>query len=214
MKKIDSKKLYDLLYKEFVSKNDNAYNISCVKHENGCLYASDAHILAKVEYDYPPEMDGKAFDINGNQIAPKVNYDAVIPAKSGYDHYLTDEEVNNIKIAAKKVYRVGKGNFKAVIDIGLPHMNKGEKMFIITFKAAYLNSAFKLFNIIGDNPKIRICNSHTPIIIFEGIKSDTIILCMPTLSDVNEDTRVYPKFTIQDAIKYEKPQKEKKVWYE
>ncbi len=214
MKEIDSKKLYSLLYKDFINKKDDTYNISCVKHENGYLYASDAHILAKIEYGYPDNMEGKAIDVNGNEMKPMVDYNAVIPKKNESDHYLSDEEIGNLRVAAKKVYRIGKGNFKAVIDLGLPRADKWDGEFIVTFKAAYLNAAFKLFDILKDNPKIRVCDSYTPLIIFESEKNDTIVLCMSVLSEADENKRVYPTFTVQEAIEYIKPNKETVAWYE
>lgn len=208
MKEIDPKKLYSLLYRDFTNKKDDTYNISCVKHESGYLYASDAHILAKVKYDYPENMEGKAIDANGNEMIPMVNYESAIPEKSESDRYLSDEEIDNLRVAAKKVYRIGKGNFKAVIDLGLPHADKWDGEFIVTFKAAYLNSAFKLFDILKDKPKIRIYDSYTHLIIFESTKNDTIVLCMSILSEVDKDKRVYPTFTVQEVIEYIKPNKE------
>ena len=211
-KKTEIAKIYDLLYKRFVSKRDENYMLSHIAHINGFLYASNGHILAKVRVNYPKEREGMAFSETGSSEKSTINYEKTIPKKRYGDIYLPDEEVENLKIAAKKVWRTRIDNKKVVINIGLPEVCYDYKMCYMTFRAEYLHSAFRLFDIRKEFPKIQISASKVMV-----LESETItVLIMPVMAAVEEDDPFFIALTIQEAMNFKNKPKNVRdlAWYE
>jgi hypothetical protein len=210
--KTEIAKIYDLLFKRFVSNKNDNYMLSHVAHKNGFLYASNGHILAKVKADYPAERDGRAFSETGSSEKSTVNYEKIIPKKRDGDIYLSDEEVKNLKVASKNVWRTRIDEKKVVINIGLPEVYYDYKMCYMTFRAEYLHSAFRLFDIRKEFPKIRISVSKVM-----ALESETItVLIMPVMACIEEDDNFFYMLTIQEAINFKNKPKNIRdlAWYE
>jgi len=203
-------KIYDLLYKRFVGKRDDNYMLSHIAHENGFLYASNGHILAKVMVNYPEERDGRAFSETGSSEKSTINYEKTIPEERYGDIYLPDEEIKNLIAAVRNTWRTKIDNKKIVINIGLPKVNYKNADCYITFRAEYLHSAFRLFDIRKEFPKIRISWSMV-------MESETItVLIMPVMFPIKEDDNFFYMLTIQEAIEFKNQPKNIRdlAWYE
>ena len=210
--KTEIAKIYDLLFKRFVSKRDDNYMLSHIAHENGFLYASNGHILAKVKAEYPLEREGKTFRNTGSFEKSTVNYEKTIPKKRDGDIYLSDEEVERLKVASKNVWRTKIDEKKVVINIGLPEIYYDYKMCYMTFRAEYLYSAFRLFDIRKEAPKIRISESKVMV-----LESGTVtVLIMPVMACIEEDDPFFIALTIQEAMNFKNKPKNVRdlAWYE
>lgn len=212
--KTETAKIYDLLYKRFVSKRDDNYMLSHIAHERGFMYASNGHILAKVKADYPAEREGWAFSETGSSEKSTVNYEKTIPKKRDGDIYLSDEEVERLKVASKNVWRTRIDEKKVVINIGLPEIYYDYKMCYMTFRAEYLNAAFKLFEIRKEMPKLRISISN--VMEMKSENEDIIVLIMPVMFPIKEDGNFFYMLTIQEAIEFKNKPKNVRdlAWYE
>ena len=205
-------KIYDLLYKRFVGKRDDNYMLSHIAHENGFLYASNGHILAKVMVNYPEERDGRAFSETGSSEKSTINYEKTIPEERYGDIYLPDEEIKNLIAAVRNTWRTKIDNKKIVINIGLPKVNYKNADCYITFRAEYLHSAFRLFDIRKEAPGIRISESKVMT-----LESETItILIMPVMACIEEDDPFFTALTVQEAIEFKNKPKNVRdlAWYE
>ena len=205
-------KIYDLLYKRFVGKRDDNYMLSHIAHENGFLYASNGHILAKVMVNYPEERDGRAFSETGSSEKSTINYEKTIPEERYGDIYLPDEEIKNLIAAVRNTWRTKIDNKKIVINIGLPKVNYKNADCYITFRAEYLHSAFRLFDIRKEFPKIRISWSNVMV-----LESETItVLIMPVMACIEEDDPFFTALTVQEAINFKNKPKNIRdlAWYE
>lgn len=211
--KTETAKIYDLLYKRFVGKRDDNYMLSHIAHENGFLYASNGHILAKVKVDYPAEREGRAFSETGSSEKSTINYKKTIPEGRYGDIYLpADEEVERLKVASKNVWRTRIDEKKVVINIGLPAFYYDYQYCYMTFRAEYLDAAFRLFDIRKEFPKIRISASKVM-----ALESETItVLIMPVMAPVKEDCHFFHILTIQEAIEFKNKPKNVRdlAWYE
>lgn len=210
--KTETAKIYDLLFKRFVSKRDDDFMLSHIAHENGFLYASNGHILAKVKADYPAEREGRAFSETGSSEKSTVPYEGTIPPNREGDVYLPEEKVINLTAAAKNTWRTKIDGKKVVINIGLPEVYYDYKMCYMTFRAEYLHSAFRLFDIRKEFPKIRISASKVM-----ALESETItVLIMPVMAPVKEDCPFFHILTIQEAIEFKNKPKNVRdlAWYE
>ena len=212
--KTEIAKIYDLLFKRFVSNKNDNYMLSHVAHKNGFLYASNRYILAKVKADYPAEREGRAFSETGSSEKSTVNYEKTIPKKRDGDIYLSDEEVKNLKVASKNVWRTKIDGKKVVINIGLPEKYYDYKMCNMTFRAEYLNAAFKLFEIRKKMPKLRISISN--VMEMKSENEDIIVLIMPVMFPIKEDDNFFYMLTIQEAIEFKNQPKNIRdlAWYE
>lgn len=211
---MDLKKLYNLLYKDFAPEKQINEALKSVKHENGKMYASDGHILAVVECGYPEEREGKAYRKNGDlELGNRVRYESVIPGKHTDDISFTDR-IDDLRAAVKKVYRLGKGKNKAVIDLGLTGENADGYPVRITFKASYLHSAFQLFDLLKEEFTMRI-SSKRYIMMIESLYSESKVLIMAVWVPMDPELQTRPMFTIEEALNY-KPEvsSTNKAWYE
>ena len=207
--KSETAKIYDLLFKRFVGKISDRYMLAHIAHENGFLYASNGHILAKVKMDYPKEREGKTFRNTGSFEKSTVNYEKTIPIKRDGDYYISSEEVERIKTAARKVWRTKINGQKVVINIGLPTFYYDYQDCYMTFRAEYLDAAFRLFEIRNELPAIRISTSTVMV-----LESETItVLIMPVMVAVTGNNCIFPMLTVQEAIDFKK-QERNKFWYE
>lgn len=211
---MDLKKLYNLLYKDFAPEKQINEALESVKHENGKIYASNGHILAVVECGYPEEREGKAYRKNGEEQHNRVRYERVIPGKYEDDISFTDR-IDDLRAAVKKVYRLGKGKDKAVIDLGLTGENADGDPVRVTFQASYLHSAFQLFDLLKEEFTIRICSETYRGMMIESLFSDSKVLIMPVWVPMDPNLRTRPMFTIEEALNY-KPEvsSTNKAWYE
>jgi len=210
--KTETAKIYDLLYKRFVSKRDDNYMLSHIAHERGFLYASNGHILAKVKVDYPAEREGRAFSETGSSEKSTVPYERTIPPNREKDIYLSDEEVERLKVASKNVWRTRIDEKKVVINIGLPAFYYDYQYCYMTFRAEYLDAAFRLFDIRKEFPKIRISASKVMV-----LESETItVLIMPVMACIEEDDPFFIALTIQEAMNFKNKPKNVRdlAWYE
>ena len=210
--KTETAKIYDLLFKRFVSKRDDNYMLSHIAHENGFLYASNGHILAKVKADYQAEREGRAFSKTGSSEKSTVPYEGTIPLNREGDVYLPEEKVKDLMAAAKNTWRTKIDGKKVVINIGLPEVYYDYKMCYMTFRAEYLHSAFRLFDIRKEAPGIRISESKVMT-----LESETItILIMPVMACIKEDDPFFTALTIQEAIEFKNQPKNIRdlAWYE
>jgi hypothetical protein len=212
--KSETAKIYDLLFKRFVSKRDDNYMLSHIAHENGFLYASNGHILAKVKADYPAEREGRAFSETGSSEKSTVPYEGTIPLNREGDIYLPEEEVKNLKVASKNVWRTKIDGKKVVINIGLSEVYYDYKMCYMTFRAEYLHSAFRLFEIRKEMPKLRISISN--VMEMKSENEDIIVLIMPVMFPIKEDNNFFYMLTIQEAIEFKNKPKNIRdlAWYE
>jgi hypothetical protein len=210
--KTETAKIYDLLFKRFVSKRDDNYMLSHIAHVGGFLYASNGHILAKVKMDYPEEREGRTFSETGSSEKSTVNYEGTIPLNREGDIYLPEEKVKDLMAAAKNTWRTKIDGKKVVINIGLPEVYYDYKMCYMTFRAEYLHSAFRLFDIRKEFPKIRISVSKVM-----ALESETItVLIMPVMFPIKEDGNFFYMLTIQEAINFKNQPKNIRdlAWYE
>jgi hypothetical protein len=210
---MDLKKLYNLLYKDFAPEKQISAALKSVKHENGKLYASDGHILAVVECGYPEEREGKAYRRNGDpEPGNNVRYESVIPAKYTDDISFTDR-IDDLRAAVKKVYRLGKGENKAVIDLGLTGENADGDPVRVTFQASQLHAAFQLFDLLKEEFTIRISSKRCMMI--ESLYSESKVLIMAVWTPMDPELQTRPMFTIEEALNY-KPEvsSTNKAWYE
>ena len=212
--KTETAKIYDLLFKHFVSKEKDNYMLAHVAHENGFLYASNGHILAKVKMDYPEEREGRTFSVTGSSEKSTVNYEGTIPKKREGDIYIPEEKVKDLIAAAKNTYRTKVDGKKVVVNIGLPETYYGYKICNMTFRAEYLNAAFKLFEIRKEIPKIRISISN--VMEMKSDSDDITVLIMPVMCPVKEDDRDFHMLSIQEAIEFKNQPKNVRdlAWYE
>lgn len=212
---MDLKKLYNLLYKDFAPEKQIHESLESVKHENGKLYASNGHILAVVECGYPEEREGKAYRKNG-ELEPgnRVRYESVIPGKYTDDISFTDR-IDDLRAAVKKVYRLGKGKDKAVIDLGLTGENSVGDPVRVAFQASYLHSAFRLFGLLKEEFTIRVSSGTYRGMMIESLFSDSKVLIMAVWVPMDPELQTRPMFTIEEALNYKPEVKsENKAWYE
>lgn len=213
---MDLKKLYALLYKDFAPEKQPSIVLASVKHENGKIYASDGHILAVVECDYPEEREGKAYRKDG-ELEPgnRVRYESVIPRKYTDDISFTDR-IDDLRAAAKKVYRLGKGMDKAAIDLGIVGENADGDPVRVAFQASYLHSAFRLFDLLKEEFTMRVSGSGTYwCMMLESLLSESKVLISPVWMPINPGLQTRPMFTIEEALNYKPEVKsENKAWYE
>ena len=210
--KTEIAKIYDLLFKRFVSKRDDNYMLSHIAHENGFLYASNGHILAKVKADYPAEREGRAFSETGSSEKSTVPYEGTIPLNREGDVYLPEEKVKDLMAAAKNTWRTKIDGKKVVINIGLPKVYYDYQDCYMTFRAEYLHSAFRLFDIRKEAPKIRISESEVMV-----LESGTVtVLIMPVMACIEEDNPFFIALTIQEAMNFKNKPKNVRdlAWYE
>ena len=212
--KTETAKIYDLLFKHFVSKRKDNYMLAHVAHENGFLYASNGHILAKVKMEYPEEREGRAFSKTGSSEKSTVPYEGTIPLNREGDVYLPEEKVKDLMAAAKNTWRTKIDGKKVVINIGLPEKYYDYKMCNMTFRAEYLNAAFKLFEIRKKMPKLRISISN--VMEMKSENEDIIVLIMPVMFPIKEDDNFFYMLTIQEAIEFKNKPKNVRdlAWYE
>lgn len=208
--KIETTKIYDLLYKRFVGKYKDDLRFACVKHKDGFLYASNNRILARVKADYPSEREDRSFIRSGGEEANNIDYELPIPKRRDDDFYLSDDYVKTLKAAVRNIGRTRINGMKVVIDIGHPTVYYEDKDCHLTFLPYYLLSAFRLFDIKKETPRIRISGSK--IMAIESDTGATTALIMPIMLPVDEGERQYYLLTVQEAIDY-KNLKEK-AWYE
>ena len=149
MKAINEKKLYDLLYKSFVCKDNE--RLSGVFHENGHLYASNGHIISRIKYNYPPEKEGISINKDGNKIDKPAKYEDFITDPSLYGEIIDIDTVEKLKIGAKKLRRIRRKDFEPIIDTGLTPIFDDYCNKIIAYRAVYLKAAFDLFNTIKED---------------------------------------------------------------
>lgn len=212
---MDLKKLYNLLYKDFAPEKQINKDLESVKHENGKLYASNGHILAVVECGYPEEREGKAYRKNG-ELEPgnRVKYESVIPGKYEDDISFTDR-IDDLRAAVKKVYRLGKGEDKAVIDLGITGENADGDPVRVAFQASHLHSAFQLFDLLKEEFTMRISSGTYRGMMIESLFSDSKVLIMPVWVPIDPELQTRPMFTIEEALNYKPEVKsENKAWYE
>ena len=212
---MDLKKLYNLLYKDFAPEKQISAALKSVKHENGKIYASDGHILAVVECGYPEEREGKAYRKNG-ELEPgnRVRYESVIPGKYEDDISFTDR-IDDLRAAVKKVYRLGKGKYKAVIDLGLTGENEDGDPVRVTFQASYLHSTFQLFDLLKEEFTMRVSSGTYRGMMIESLFSDSKVLISPVWVPLNPELQTRPMFTIEEALNYKPEVKsENRAWYE
>ncbi len=210
--KTETAKIYDLLYKRFVGKRDDNYMLSHIAHERGFLYASNGHILTKVKVDYPAEREGRAFSETGSSEKSTVNYEKTIPKKRDGDIYLSDEGVERLKVASKNVWRTRIDKKKVVINIGLPAFYYDYQYCYMTFRAEYLDAAFRLFDIRKEIPIIQISASKVMV-----LESETItVLIMPAMVCIEKDDPFFTALTVQEAINFKNKPKNIRdlAWYE
>jgi len=208
----ETAKIYDLLYRSFVGKYKDDLRFACVKHKDGFLYASNNRVLAKVKAGYPPEREGRAFTKRGGEEVNNIDYELPIPKRRDDDFYLSDDDVKAIKAATRNIGRTRLNGMKVVIDIGRPTVYYEHKDCHLTFLPYYLLSAFRLFDIKKETPRIRISNSIVMV-----IESDTGVvtaLIMPVMLPVDEGERQYHLLTVQEAIEYKKQGSKWMAWYE
>lgn len=212
---MDLKKLYALLYKDFAPEKQINKALESVKHENGKLYASNAHTLAVVECGYPADREGKAFRKNGElETGNRVRYESVIPGKHTDDISFTDR-IDDLRAGVKKVYRLGKGKDKAVIDLGITGENADGDPVRVAFQASYLHSAFQLFDLLKEEFTMRISSGTYQGLMIESLFSDSKVLIMAVWVPMDPELQTRPMFTIEKALKY-KPEvsSTNKAWYE
>jgi len=212
---MDLKKLYVLLYKDFAPEKQINEALESVKHENGKIYASNGHVLAVVECGYPEEREGKAYRKNGDlEPGNRVKYESVIPGKYEDDIPLTDR-IDDLRAAVKKVYRLGKGKDKAVIDLGITGEDADGVPVRVAFQASYLHSAFQLFDLLKEEFTIRVSPGSSHAMMIESLYSDSKVLAMPVWTPINPELQTRPTFTIEEALNY-KPEvsQTNKAWYE
>ena len=211
---MDLKKIYEFLYKNFVGVDALNPEIESIKHLDGRIYASDGHILAKVECEYPADREGKAFRKDGGLMNNSIRYESVIPASYTDDTHFTNR-IDDLRAAVKKVYRLGKGKDKAVIDFGIFGEDASGDPMLISFQASQLLIAFQLFDLLKEEFTIRVSSSSARGMMLESLYSDTKVLIMPVWTPVDEKLRIRPTFTIEEALNY-KPEisTPNKAWYE
>lgn len=214
---MDLKKLYNLLYKDFAPEKQINEVLKSVKHENGKIYASNGYILAVVECDYPEEREGKAYRKNGDLVlGNNVRYESVIPGKYTDDISFTDR-IDDLRAAVKKVYRLGKGENKAVIDLGLTGGNADGDPVRVTFQASQLHAAFQLFDLLKEGFTMRISSGTGKYrgMMIESLFSDSKVLIMAVWVLMDPELQTRPMFTIEEALNY-KPEvsSTNKAWYE
>lgn len=186
-----------------------------MKHENGKIYASDGHILAVVECGYPEEREGKAYRKNGDlELGNRVRYESAIPGKHTDDISFTDR-IDDLRAAVKKVYRLGKGKDKAVIDLGLTGENADGDPVRVTFQASYLHSAFQLFDLLKEGFTVRIGSETHRGMMIESLYSESKVVIMAVWVPMDPELQTRPMFTIEEALNY-KPEVSptNKAWYE
>ena len=212
--KTEIARIYDLLYRRFVGKRDDNYMLSHIAHVGGFLYASNGHILAKVKMDYPEEREGRTFSVTGSSEKSTVNYEGTIPKKREGDIYIPEEKVKDLIAAAKNTWRTKVDGKKVVINIGLSETYYDYKMCNMTFRAEYLNAAFKLFEIRKEMPKLRISISN--VMEMKSENEDIIVLIMPVMFPIKEDDNFFYMLTIQEAINFKNKPKNLRdlAWYE
>lgn len=213
---MDLKKLYALLYKDFAPEKQPSIVLASVKHENGKIYASDGHILAVVECDYPEEHEGKAYRKDGElETGNRVRYESVIPRKYTDDISFTDR-IDDLRAAVKKVYRLGKGKDKAVIDLGIVGEKADGDPVRVAFQASYLHSAFRLFDLLKEEFTMRVSSSGTYwCMMLESLLSESKVLISPVWMPINPGLQTRPMFTIEEALNYKPEVKsENRAWYE
>lgn len=212
---MDLKKLYNLLYKDFAPEKQINEALESVKHENGKIYASNGYILAAVECGYPEEREGKAYRKNG-ELEPgnRVRYERVIPDKCADDISFTDR-IDDLRAGVKKVYRLGKGKDKAVIDLGITGENADGDPVRVTFQASYLHSVFQLFDLLKEEFTMRISSGTYRGMMIESLFSDSKVLIMAMRVPMDPEPQTRPMFTIEEALNYKPEVKsENKAWYE
>lgn len=205
MKAINEKKLYDLLYRNFVSKEWES--ISGILHKNNYLYASNQHVLVKVKYNYKAEKEDASIDKNGKIIDKPAKYEDLITDPSLYGEIIDIDTVEKLKIGAKKLRRIRRKDFEPIIDTGLTPIFDDYCNKIIAYRAVYLKAAFDLFNTIKEDFNILFRTGdkiYDKRLIFRSLKSDTVVEIMPVNISTYEVENMDSIFTIDEAVKFEK----------
>lgn len=213
-KEAATKKLYTLLYGNFVKKDIIGSALESIMHKNGFIYASNGYILAQVEHEYPEEIEGKAFRKDRSLVNNTVPYDSVIPLPRVDDESFTSR-INDLRAAAKKVCRVGDKYYEAVIDTGLTGEMGSNDNLLITFQASFLVSAFQLFDLLKEDFMINVSSSSMRCMMIESLSSETKVLIMPIWTPYLKEEQTMPTFTIEEAMNYQPEIESKdKQWYE
>jgi len=210
---MDLKKIYNLLYKSFVTTLHP--RLCSIKHENGKLYASDGHILAIVQCEYPEDREGNSYEKDGSLITNNdTKYESVIPGSYTDDVKFTNR-IDDLRAGVKKVYRLGKGIDKALIDTELTRQVGSDDPERITFPAHHIYAAFQLFDILKEDFTIRISSGSMRCMMIESLYSESRVLIMPVFCQYPLENITRPVFTIEEALNYKPEVKsESKAWYE
>ncbi|HOS16264.1 MAG TPA: hypothetical protein PKX15_04530 [Bacteroidales bacterium] len=207
-KKINESKLYNLLYKNFVSTEGNS--ISGILHKDVHLYASNGHIITRIKYDYPKEKEGLSIDKNNNVIEKPAKYENVMTPKNLYGEIMDIGMAEELKEAAKNIYKIRRKNFEPVINTGLTPIFDDGYDKIIAYRAVYIKVAIDLFEIIKEN-YILLFREGNEIyqkrLIFKSLENDTVVEIMGVDMNVYEADYADNVFTIRKAIKFNKIEK-------
>lgn len=112
-KAIKPEKIYRFLFRYFVSKDWKKPSLQAIHFKKGYVYATDAHILAKIRMDYDKSFEGKSIDKSMNFVnVATQNYNSAIPSPSMMERFIpnvkdlrgvTDNEKQKIANITSKI---------------------------------------------------------------------------------------------------------------
>src|SRR5690554_4554904 len=136
------KKIYNLLYNRFNAKlkadRELRPALTGVNHQNGCLYATDGFIAAKIPAKYSEDLEGVAINKKGEKIDIKYpSIDSILPNLTDTD--LIEVDLKQLEKACKNVQKV---NIKDRSETKYAAIKLDEGLY---FQAHYIASIFDLF---------------------------------------------------------------------
>lgn len=219
------KKIYDILYKRFIPKlkadllTHPAWG--GVFHKQGCLYATDGFIAAKIPAKYSEEFEGVVIDKKGEKIGTSFpNVDRILPNWSDTD--LIGLDLKQLEKACKNVQRV---NIKDRSETKYAAIKIEEGLYI---QAHYIVSIFDLFKALGEGFQLRRYVTRYGVggqllaisenYLFDDVYATALMqgIVPPSNPEEFEEAKTdRPFFTIEEALAYEKEVKPtNKAWYE
>ena len=132
---MNKKKLYNALYK-VVLKDELRPVLGCVFHSNGCVVASNGHMLAEVQYpNYNPDLEGKIINRYGAELDKDFpNYKTIIPDITKMTELRDEFIYNNLLKAARNVILTDFDRINNVVVIELNGFLLAKTNIIKAFK--------------------------------------------------------------------------------
>lgn len=198
---MNKKRLYTAIYK-LTLKDELRPVLGCVFHQDGCIVATNSHILAEVKYSgYSPDLEGKTMNRYGLEIDSKFpNYKTIIPDISTMTELRDEYTYNNLLKACRNVILT---DFDRINNIVVIELNG------ILLAKTLIVKAFQVINALGERLTIY-TGKNTQGVVFKTEHLTCVI--MPLDQDSLSPSIKTHYYTIPTALSFQRPNNKK--WYE